>query len=114
MFGFIGYATLSYGRSVPALCEQKGAHSSIERTYYMTVEQDTGEAALFEKFGTYIHPGRVNDPRRGIEEAQEDARNGLGRGWISERCQVQELAVQEGGAREATSTHRHGRGGVGG
>src|SRR3546814_11784748 len=70
MFGFIGYATLSYGRSVPALCEQKGAHSSIERTYYMTVEQDPGAAALFEKFGTYILPGRVNDPRRGIEDAE--------------------------------------------
>src|SRR3546814_17952333 len=64
MFGFIGYATLSYGRSVPALCEQKGAHSSIERTYYMTVEQDPGPAASFEPFGTYILPAPVNHPPR--------------------------------------------------
>src|SRR3546814_2546098 len=106
MFGFIGYATLSYGRSVPALCEQKGAHSSIERTYYMTVEQDPGEAALFEKFGTYILPGRVNDPRRGIEEAQEAERIGLGAVWISERFALKEPAVLAGAVSEATSKIR--------
>src|SRR3546814_11531920 len=106
MFGFIGYATLSYGRSVPALCEQKGAHSSIERTYYMTVEQDPGAAALFEKFGTYILPGRVNDPRRGIEEAQEAERIGLGAVWISERFAFKDPAVLAGSVREATSKSR--------
>src|SRR3546814_14919575 len=103
MFGFIGYATLSYGRSVPALCEQKGAHSSIERTYYMTVEQDPGEAALFEKFGTYILPGRVNDPRRGIEEAKEAERRGLGAVVISERFALKETAVLEGWVRDETA-----------
>src|SRR3546814_20056157 len=87
---------LSYGRSVPALCEQKGAHSSIERTYYMTVEQDPGAAALFEKFGTYILPGRVNDPRRGIEEAQEAERIGLGAVWISERFALKEIGRATG------------------
>ena len=33
----------------------------------MSSNEDAGAKALFEKFGTYILPGRVSDPRRGIE-----------------------------------------------
>src|SRR3546814_20083591 len=72
----------------------------------MTVEQDPGAAALFEKFGTYILPGRVNDPRRGIEEAQEAERIGLGAVWISERFALKEPAVLAGEVREETSKTR--------
>lgn len=72
----------------------------------MTVEQDPGAAALFEKFGTYILPGRVNDPRRGIEEAQEAERIGLGAVWISERFALKEPAVLAGAVSEATSKIR--------
>jgi len=44
---------------------------------------EPGAQALFDKFGTYILPGRVSDPRRGIEEAIEAERIGLGCVWIS-------------------------------
>lgn len=72
----------------------------------MTIEQDPGAAALFEKFGTYILPGRVDDPRRGIEEAQEAERIGLGAVWISERFALKEPAVLAGAVSEATSKIR--------
>src|SRR3546814_2734955 len=68
---------------------------------------DPGEAALFEKFGTYILPGRVNDPRRGIAEAQEAERIGLGAVWISERFALKEPAVLAGAVHEATSKIRY-------
>lgn len=72
----------------------------------MTVEHDAGAAALFEKFGTYILPGRVSDPRRGIEEAIEAERIGLGAVWISERFALKEPAVLGGAVSEATSRIR--------
>ncbi|MDB5701906.1 MAG: F420-dependent oxidoreductase [Sphingomonadales bacterium] len=72
----------------------------------MTVEQDLGAAALFEKFGTYVLPGRVDDPRRGIEEAKEAERIGLGAVWISERFALKEPAVLSGAVSEATSKIR--------
>jgi 5,10-methylenetetrahydromethanopterin reductase len=71
----------------------------------MTVVEP-GAAALFEKFGTYILPGRVNDPRRGIEEAKEAERIGLGCVWISERYALKEPAVLAGAVSEATSRIR--------
>jgi len=52
--------------------------------------QEHGAKALFDKFGTYILPGRVDDPRRGIEEALEAERIGLGAVWISERFALKE------------------------
>jgi 5,10-methylenetetrahydromethanopterin reductase len=72
----------------------------------MTAPQDLGAAALFEKFGTYILPGRVDDPRRGIEEAKEAERIGLGAVWISERFALKEPAVLSGAVSEATSKIR--------
>lgn len=67
---------------------------------------EPGAEALFDKFGTYILPGRVSDPRRGIEEAQEAERIGLGCVWISERYALKEPAVLAGAVSEATSRIR--------
>lgn len=72
----------------------------------MTTFNEPGARALFEKFGTYILPGRANDPRRGIEEAQETERIGLGCVWISERYALKEPAVLAGAVSEATSRIR--------
>lgn len=72
----------------------------------MTTIDEPGAKALFDKFGTYILPGRVNDPRRGIEEAQEAERIGLGCVWISERYALKEPAVLAGAVSEATSRIR--------
>ena len=68
--------------------------------------EDMGAKALFEKFGTYILPGRVSDPRRGIEEAQEAERIGLGAVWISERYASKEPAVLAGAVSQATKSIR--------
>ena len=43
----------------------------------MTEAVEPGARALFDKFGTYILPGRVNDPRRGIDEAKEAGRKSI-------------------------------------
>ncbi|MDE2465028.1 MAG: TIGR03857 family LLM class F420-dependent oxidoreductase, partial [Alphaproteobacteria bacterium] len=67
---------------------------------------EAGAAALFNRFGTYILPGRVNDPRRGIDEAKEAERIGLGGVWISERYASKEPAVLSGAVGEATSKVR--------
>jgi len=67
---------------------------------------EAGAAALFDKFGTYILPGRVSDPRRGIEEALEAERLGLGCVWISERFALKEPAVLAGAVSEATKRIR--------
>ena len=67
---------------------------------------ESGAQALFDKFGTYILPGRVDDPRRGIEEAQEAERIGLGAIWISERFALKEPAVLAGAVAEATNKIR--------
>lgn len=68
--------------------------------------QEPGAQALFDRFGTYILPGRVDDPRRGIEEALESERIGLGAIWISERFALKEPAVLAGAVSEATSKIR--------
>jgi len=67
---------------------------------------EPGAQALFDKFGTYILPGRVSDPRRGIEEAREAERIGLGAVWISERYASKEPAVLAGAVSQATSDIR--------
>ena len=72
----------------------------------MSSNEDAGAKALFEKFGTYILPGRVSDPRRGIEEAKEAERIGLGAVWTSERYASKEPAVLAGAVSEATSKIR--------
>jgi len=72
----------------------------------MTTFDEPGAKALFDRFGTYILPGRVNDPRRGIDEAKEAERIGLGCVWISERYALKEPAVLAGAVSEATSRIR--------
>ncbi|TVV77107.1 TIGR03857 family LLM class F420-dependent oxidoreductase [Sphingomonas solaris] len=70
----------------------------------MTTEP--GATALFDKFGTYVLPGRASDPRRGIDEAKEAERIGLGCVWISERYALKEPAVLSGAVSEATDRIR--------
>lgn len=69
----------------------------------MSNDSQAGAEQLFDKFGTYILPGRVSDPRRGIDEAKEAERIGLGAVWISERYASKEPAVLSGAVCEATS-----------
>jgi probable F420-dependent oxidoreductase len=61
---------------------------------------------LFNRFGTYILPGRINDPRRGIDEARDAERIGLGTVWISERYALKEPAVLCGAVGEVTRRTR--------
>lgn len=68
--------------------------------------EEAGAQTLFDKFGTYILPGRVDDPRRGIEEAREAERIGLGAVWISERFALKEPAVLAGAVSQTTSKIR--------
>lgn len=68
--------------------------------------EEAGAKALFERFGTYILPGRVDDPRRAIEEAQEAERIGLGAVWISERFALKEPAVLAGAISQTTAKIR--------
>src|ERR1700733_9035171 len=71
----------------------------------MSTEQ-AGATALFEKFGTYILPGRVSDPVRGLSEATEAERVGLGSIWISERYATKEPAVLAGAVSQLTQRPR--------
>ncbi len=63
---------------------------------------EPGAQALFEKIGTYILPGRVSDPVRGLSEAVEAERIGLGSVWISERYATKEPAVLSGAVSQLT------------
>lgn len=65
------------------------------------VSKQEGAAALAERFSTYILPGRVKDPQRGILEAQDAQRIGLGGVWISERYAVKEPVVLSGAVMQA-------------
>lgn len=67
---------------------------------------EPGAKALFERFGTYILPGRVEDPKRGLEEAVTAEQLGLGAVWISERFALKEPAVLAGAVANATSRIR--------
>jgi 5,10-methylenetetrahydromethanopterin reductase len=65
-----------------------------------------GAQQLFAKVGTYILPGRVRDPVRGLAEAQEAERIGLGAVWISERYATKEPAVLSGAVSQLTKRAR--------
>ena len=72
----------------------------------MSTSEKPGAEALFEKFGTYILPGRVSDPVRGLSEAVEAERVGLGSVWISERYATKEPAVLSGAVSQLTKRAR--------
>jgi probable F420-dependent oxidoreductase len=72
----------------------------------MPAQKSNGADQLFDKFGTYILPGRVADPQRGIEEATEAERIGLGAVWISERYATKEPAVLAGAVSQITKKVR--------
>lgn len=65
-----------------------------------------GSQELFDKFSTYILPGRVSDPQRGLDEAKDAERIGLGGVWISERYATKEPAVLAGAVSQLTSRLR--------
>lgn len=67
----------------------------------MTAE--AGRDSLARQFGTYILPGRAADPQRGVAEAKEAERLGLGSVWLSERFALKEPAVMSGALSQATS-----------
>jgi len=72
----------------------------------MSQSGKAGPDVLFEKIGTYILPGRVRDPLRGIDEAREAERLGLGAVWISERYATKEPAVLCGAVSQITQRVR--------
>jgi probable F420-dependent oxidoreductase len=55
------------------------------------------------RFGTYVLPGRITDPRRGIAEAVEAERIGLGTAWLSERFALKDAPTLCGAMAQATS-----------
>src|ERR1700746_832984 len=65
-----------------------------------------GSKELFDKVGTYILPGRVRDPVRGLDEAKDAERIGLGAVWISERYATKEPAVLSGAVSQLTERSR--------
>jgi 5,10-methylenetetrahydromethanopterin reductase len=80
--------------------------SSHESRAGLTGVEAPGARALFEKFGTYILPGRVSDPLRGLSEAAEAENIGLGCVWISERYATKEPAVLSGAVSQLTQRAR--------
>ena len=74
----------------------------------MPASQLPGAQQLFDKVGTYILPGRVSDPVRGLGEAKEAERLGLGAVWISERYATKEPAVLSGAVSQLTEKVRIG------
>src|SRR5258708_12373814 len=72
----------------------------------MSPTLQAGSKQLFEKVGTYILPGRVRDPARGLAEAKDAERIGLGAIWISERYATKEPAVLSGAVSQLTERAR--------
>src|SRR5271154_6461384 len=60
--------------------------------------------------GAYILPGRVLDPRPGIEEAKAAERIGLGSVWCADRWDTKEAGAICGALTQATSTIRFAAG----
>jgi probable F420-dependent oxidoreductase len=58
---------------------------------------------LESKFGTYVLPGRVTDPARGIQETIDAERVGLGTAWLSERFALKDAPTLNGAMVQATS-----------
>jgi probable F420-dependent oxidoreductase len=61
---------------------------------------------MTSRLGIYVLPGRITDPARGITEAEEAERLGLGAIWLSERFALKEPAVLCGAIANATSRVR--------
>lgn len=65
---------------------------------YTSVDQQ-----LAAQFGSYILPGRITDPQRGLDEAKQLEELGLGSAWLSERYALKEPAVACGAITQLTS-----------
>jgi probable F420-dependent oxidoreductase len=64
---------------------------------------------LIARLGIYVLPGRITDPGRGVTEAREAERLGLGAVWLSERYALKDPAVLCGAIAAATGQVRiHG------
>lgn len=82
------------------------AEDGVQRT-------PAGRAAGFEvnhqigevvpELGTFILPGRVTDPRVGLQEAIDAEQAGFNRIWLSERYDVKEMGVITGAVSALTS-----------
>lgn len=62
--------------------------------------------ATLERFGAYVLPGRVRDPRPAVGQAQAAEHLGLGTVWLSERWGTKDLGVLAGAIGQATTTVR--------
>jgi 5,10-methylenetetrahydromethanopterin reductase len=63
-------------------------------------------AVLHPRLGAYVLPGRVDDPRPAIGQAQTAEHLGLGTVWISERFGTKDFAVLAGAIGQATASVR--------
>jgi 5,10-methylenetetrahydromethanopterin reductase len=59
-----------------------------------------------ERLGAYVLPGRVDDPRPGLEQARVGEQLGLGAVWLSERWDTKELGAVCGALSQVTSRAR--------
>jgi len=57
-------------------------------------------------FGSYVLPGRIDDPKRGLKETLDAERIGLGTVWLSERWALKESSVFCGAMSQITSKIR--------
>lgn len=65
------------------------------------VNRDVGD--VVPELGTFILPGRITDPRPGLQEAIDAERAGFNRIWFSERYDLKEMGVITGAVSALTS-----------
>src|ERR1700761_1112468 len=101
------------GASIPSWSRLRGIRApwfeqpiQFSQSRYSMDSLHPGAKQLFEKVGTYILPGRVRDPVRGLEEAKDAERIGLGAVWISERYATKEPAVLSGAVSQLVARAR--------
>jgi len=66
-------------------------------------EQKSSATDRSARFGAYVLPGRVTDPRPALAQAVEAERLGLGTVWISERWGTKDFGVLAGAIGQVTS-----------
>jgi len=77
------------------------AQSTIDERPQFEVNHDVGE--VVPELGTFILPGRITDPRAGLQEAIDAERAGFNRIWFSERYDLKELGVLTGAVSALTT-----------
>jgi probable F420-dependent oxidoreductase len=61
------------------------------------------QAEIEQRFGSYVLPGRITDPRRGIRETIDAENAGLGTAWLSERFALKDAPSLCGAMAQATT-----------